>query len=195
MTHDDMVKLGVRWLQKPYANIAPYGHSSMTVIVTELVTGMEIPDVLGFATNRGETVLIEAKVSRSDFMADQKKCFRNPICPGQGMGDQRWYIAPKGIIPVELLPPKWGLLEYDEVKQKLVVTKRCEPFLEKNFRNEQRILCSAMCRLKIAGDDFIAIRVYQDLGMGGSKKKAELYIEHEVKDEKDKEVQCLLENS
>ena len=33
MTHDDMIKLGVKWLQKPYANIAPYGHSSMTVIV------------------------------------------------------------------------------------------------------------------------------------------------------------------
>jgi len=186
MTHDDMIKLGVKWLQKPYANIASYGHSSMSVIVTELATGMEIPDVLGFASNRGETVLIEAKVSRSDFMADLKKPFRNPICPHQGMGDQRWYIAPKGVILVELLPPRWGLLEYNEVERKLTVAKRCELFLEKNFRNEQRILCSAMCRLKISGDDFIAIRVYQDLSMGESKRKAELHIEHEANSDNEK---------
>lgn len=186
MTHDGMIKLGVRWLQKPYANIAPYGHSSMSVIVTELASCMEIPDVLGFASNKGETVLIEAKVSRSDFMADLKKSFRSPLCPGQGMGDQRWYIAPKGVIPVELLPPKWGLLEYNEVERKLVVAKRCELFLEKNFRNEQRILCSAMCRLKISGDDFIAIRVYQDLGKGESKRKAELHIEHEANSDNEK---------
>ena len=37
-----------------------------------------------------------------------------------------------------------------------------------------------MCRLKISGDDFIAIRVYQDLGMDESKRKAELHIEHEA---------------
>lgn len=179
MTHEGLIKIGVKWLQKSYAACAPYGHSSMTVIVTELVTGMEIPDVLGFSTSRGITVLLEAKTSRSDFLKELKdKPFRNPSLEENGMGSQRWYIAPAGIIPVELLPPKWGLLEYEEKKDALKISRRSEIF-KKNDVNEMRILCSVLCRLKLKEtDEHVAIRVYEDLG-SEAKKKAAVFIDKE----------------
>lgn len=181
MTHDDMIKLGVKWLQKPYAACAPYGHSSMTIIITELKTCTstgEIPDAIAFSSSKGSSVLLEAKVSKSDFLADLRKPFRSQSNGKCGMGDQRWYIAPKGVIPVDKLPERWGLLEYDAELKKLLIARRCGLFPMKDYENEMRILCSAMCRLRIDGDSFIAIRVYQDFGMSESKSKAQLYIEH-----------------
>lgn len=68
----------------------------------------ERPDCIGFRQNC--SVLIECKTSRSDYLADAKKPWRQGAC---GMGNWRFYLCPKGLIKKEELPYGWGLLEYD----------------------------------------------------------------------------------
>lgn len=67
----------------------------------------QIPDVLMFRPNC--TVELEIKVQRGDFLQDKKKPHRAD--PSLGVGDYRFYVAPKGMIKVKELPKNWGLLE------------------------------------------------------------------------------------
>lgn len=103
-THKQIVDIGYRWLLK---------HSSCQFAVKEFSfssrTG-EQPDVLGFWQNA--SVLLEAKVSRADFLCDKKKHFR--INPELGLGRYRFYICPAGLIQIDELPFNWGLIWVDE---------------------------------------------------------------------------------
>ena len=67
----------------------------------------ETPDVIGWK-GRCRSVLIECKVSRADFLADREKPFRKD--PSLGMGCERFYLTPAGLIRPAELPGKWGLL-------------------------------------------------------------------------------------
>ncbi|AMQ00922.1 Phage protein [Pedobacter cryoconitis] len=67
----------------------------------------EYPDVIGFGS-WGHSVLVEVKVSRSDFLCDKKKEFRKD--PSKGMGKYRMYMCPDGLIKIEDLPEGWGLI-------------------------------------------------------------------------------------
>ena len=81
------------------------------IVAVELnVTGAENPDVWGY--DGYSTVVIEVKVSHSDFKADQKKMWRN-VVPEQQAGNKRWYLCPEGIIKPDELPEGWGLLYWD----------------------------------------------------------------------------------
>lgn len=102
MTHKDLVKKARKWLKDI---------EKCSVVVTEKgsSTGYEIADAIGWKSAR-HSVLIECKTSRADFRADSKKWFR---AEGFGMGQRRFFFAPKGIIPKEELPPGWGLLEIE----------------------------------------------------------------------------------
>jgi len=179
MTHAELILVGIGWLKKPYASCEEYGHSACSVIISELVTCTtygEIPDVLGYMSGKQKTILIECKTSYSDFMADQKKLFRN--MSEYGMGDQRYYLAKKGIIPVEKIPENWGLLEITN-DGKITATKKCTLFQEKNYRNEINLLISAICRLNVSEPDkCIGIRYYRNLKFLGkeSKKKSSITI-------------------
>lgn len=66
----------------------------------------------GFIVNSRFSFLIEAKVSRQDFKKDAQKDFRKN--ENQGVGDFRLYACPKGLLSLEELPEKWGLIEIDE---------------------------------------------------------------------------------
>ncbi|MDR1695599.1 MAG: hypothetical protein LBR69_03070 [Endomicrobium sp.] len=66
----------------------------------------------GFLVRHHETFLIEAKVSMEDFKRDKKKDFR--IYPEKGVGTFRLYAAPEGLLKLEDLPEKWGLIEVNE---------------------------------------------------------------------------------
>lgn len=68
----------------------------------------ELCDVIGFKGNGSLSVVVECKVSRSDFFNDAKKPFR--IKPEKGMGDYRYYCCPKDLIRPEELPIGWGLM-------------------------------------------------------------------------------------
>lgn len=101
--HQKLIAKGKRWLR----------NQGCGVVVADLVANTasgERPDLIGW--RGGDTVpvsiLVEAKVSRSDFRADAAKHFREP---GRGMGDWRFYLAPQGLIQVSELPEGWGLIE------------------------------------------------------------------------------------
>ena len=68
LTHKTLVDVAYRWV---------LANASCGVAFKELNTASssEIPDVIGFGA-WGRSVLIEVKMSRSDFFADAKKSFR-----------------------------------------------------------------------------------------------------------------------
>lgn len=77
MTHKQLVRRMSNWLRNS---------KGYSVVIAELATrNSETPDVLGF--HAGASMMIECKVSRSDFLADREKRFRR--CEELGMGDQR----------------------------------------------------------------------------------------------------------
>ena len=67
-----------------------------------------MPDAIGWK-KECHSVLVESKVSRADFLADREKSFRQK--PELGIGCERYYLAPRGLIRIEELPAGWGLLE------------------------------------------------------------------------------------
>lgn len=107
MTHAEMCALALKWLKRPNSAGGP----GCAVAVSECRTGWdgEIPDAIGFrcANPSPGSVVVEVKVSRSDFLADNKK----PHRISGGIGDWRYYMAPEGMIAVSELPAGWGLLE------------------------------------------------------------------------------------
>lgn len=142
MTHNDLVEIGYKWCL-----------SRCAFAFKELVTmNSETPDVLGF--NSSGTFLLEAKCSRSDFLADKKKHFRQ--FPFQGVGDWRFFICEKGLISVDELPSFWGLIEVNKKGKCKVVHN---PFgkgniysswegFEKNEKAERAIMFSALRRME-----------------------------------------------
>ena len=98
MTHGECVQYAAAWAGRRFHLVMPEMQS---------LQNNEIPDVLA-VDFLGVTLLIECKVSRSDFLADKKKPFR--VKPEQGMGQYRMYACPKGMIKKGEIPEGWGLL-------------------------------------------------------------------------------------
>lgn len=150
-THSQLVEIAYRWaLSTAKSGIAVKEMKSIS---------WEIADVLGFGGSV-HSLLIECKVSRSDFLADRKKPFR--IHPQLGMGSHRVYCVPEGLVRLEELPPKWGLLEV-KANGKTRFSYRpdpefpearffCERFAqERSIKAEWGIMYSALLRLRKAG--------------------------------------------
>ena len=97
--HDDIAEIGANWLRH---NGYAYAFANMTSAVHG-----EQPDALGMNA-WGESFLLEAKASRSDFLKDKKKHWRKD---GNGIGMYRGYITPKGLLKPEEIPYGWWLLE------------------------------------------------------------------------------------
>lgn len=107
MNHTDLCAIAVKWLQRSPSNGGP----GCIMAVSEVAGGWsgEIPDAIGFSLSEpgyGSTV-IEVKVSRSDFLADAKKPHRQ----SGGMGNWRYYMAPRGMLRLGEIPAGWGLIE------------------------------------------------------------------------------------
>ena len=160
MKHSEVIKYARQWLSKSVQNCERYGHYACPIIISELVAytpSNEIPDVLGWS---GPTsILIECKTSLSDFKADLKKSFRRDYYDdvvGYAIGNQRWYMAEKGIIPVELVPEKWGLLEI--YNRKIYITKPSQDF-NSHKPSEVMILISLLRRLDIKSEN-VSIKTY-----------------------------------
>ena len=141
--HKKLVKLGADFIMKNPPTKGNMYCSKCSIAVTEITTfAVEQPDVLGFA-NDYNTVLLEAKISRNDFLQDAKKPFRKK--PETGMGNFRLYITPIGLIKPEELPGKWGLIEVNE-KGKCKIVKFAER-QEKNIEHELLVLKSVVRRV------------------------------------------------
>ena len=146
LSHEDLRKIAVQWLKTrtiPYKSGPPRG-GLCSIIASELVSSAtDTPDAIGW-NSYGKSILIECKSNRSDFYQDGTKT-RSAF--GQGMGNQRYYLAPRGIIPVEKVPADWGLLETDGRYVECVVRapKRELPAVEQC--NEKLILMSLIRRI------------------------------------------------
>lgn len=103
MKHAELVKAAERWLRHP-----KHGQCRIVLVDVRCNVVGEQPDAIGWTT-WGETKLVECKASRSDFARDAKKYQRRR--PEDGMGLQRYYCAPAGMLKAEELPESWGLIE------------------------------------------------------------------------------------
>lgn len=106
-SHADLTALAVKWLRR---HQSANGHGC-NISMSELKSGWtgEIPDAIGFKLlhPHSESVVVEVKVSRSDFLADKAK----PHRVQGGMGTYRYFMAPEGMISPDELPAGWGLLD------------------------------------------------------------------------------------
>lgn len=99
MTHAELVEFAARWLR---------GTRRCALVAEErsCQKSSESPDAIGWGP-RGDSVLVECKVSRVDFLADRRK----PHRAGAGMGLERWYLTDRGLMRPEEITAGWGLLE------------------------------------------------------------------------------------
>lgn len=106
----------------------------------------EMPDAIGWK-RACHSVLVECKISRSDFLADREKPFRQKA--HLGMGCERYYFVPTGLIRVEELPDGWGLLEYRN--RQVVTTRIAAKSLRtaNGFRHEMNLLLASLRRVEI----------------------------------------------
>lgn len=123
----------------------------------ERVTSIsENPDAMGFG-GRHFSVLIECKASRADFVEDKKKWFRKK--PQDGMGYNRYFMAPVGMLKSNEIPKGWGLLEVYEktprMNRRVCIAVEAEAFHERNRESEIAYLVSAIRRINISMAVFI----------------------------------------
>jgi hypothetical protein len=134
MQHSTLVAIGVRWLSR-----------QCSVVLYEFATPAdENPDVIGWAPGSG-SVLVECKLTRSDFLRDSTKSVRRH--PSAGMGHRRYYLCPPGLIQVKELPPKWGLLW--ATKGQVIVKREARGHPERNLAAEVSFLSSMLRRAQI----------------------------------------------
>jgi hypothetical protein len=144
-THDELVKRGELWLLKEIG-------CSFCLSEFSTIAG-ETPDNIGWKW--GRSILIECKATRADFLSDKRKAFRkNPLL---GMGTYRLYLCNPGIIKLEELPDKWGLLYcYEKSIKRIKAPGGNEfhgfPSFEPNTKNEMLMLCSVIRRVHLRGD-------------------------------------------
>jgi hypothetical protein len=131
-THDDLIEKARKWLWT----------KGCAVVITEMSSGGgQEPDAIGFYPTH--STLIECKASRSDFLNDKNKCHQRT---GTSMGDNRYYLAPEGLIHPDELPMKWGLLE--PFGKGLKIIRYAAWSLPKSCTAELSLLVSAMRRMK-----------------------------------------------
>jgi hypothetical protein len=137
MTHAQLVAQAVAWLRRYRCGV---------VLSEQACASGEMPDAIGWK-KASHSVLVECKVSRADFLADRSKAFRQK--PEIGVGCERFYLSPAGLIRANELPAGWGLLECRD--RKIEVIQRSA----KNFRTavgfnyEMNLLLASLRRVEI----------------------------------------------
>ncbi len=139
MKHSHLVEKAVEWLRTRYR---------CGIILSEqyCATG-EVPDAIGW---KGfcRSVLVECKVTRADFLADATKPFR--LKPDEGLGSERLYMAPRGLIRPEELPKGWGLLECTRSETRLVVKPaRTNQRTQIGMMKEMNLLLASLRRVEV----------------------------------------------
>ena len=145
MTHAELVERAAKWLSREHV-----------VVGTELGTWgvSEYPDALGWFDSAG-TTLVECKATIEDFRRDRTKSARRN--PETGLGNYRWYMTPPGLLTVDDLPERWGLLE---CHARQIRTKRVADFNRDKARTaEIQLLISVIRRLGVNGQG-ISCRKY-----------------------------------
>jgi hypothetical protein len=142
LNHEKLRKIAVSILKEHTWRNQGFG---CTVVASELVSSAaDIPDAIGWTW--GHSVLIECKVSRSDFFADAQKPHRQA---GTGAGEQRFFLTPGGLIKPAELPPEWGLIEVDGRKGRVTVDCPKRRLDSAGHASEKRMLLSLVRRVRM----------------------------------------------
>lgn len=137
MTHAQMVEKAVRWLRSYRCGV---------VLSEQACVSGEMPDAIGWK-QACHSVLVECKVSRSDFLADREKPFR--LKPEKGIGSERFYLTLPGLVKVEELPIGWGLLEHRRGRIEMVQTSAKNMRTAVGFRYEMNLLLASLRRVEV----------------------------------------------
>ncbi|MFY9742249.1 MAG: hypothetical protein WA252_21265 [Candidatus Sulfotelmatobacter sp.] len=137
MTHAQLVEKAVRWLRRYRCGV---------VLSEQACVNGEMPDAIGWKL-ACHSVLIECKVTRSDFLADRLKPFR--VKPERGVGCERFYLAPAKMIRPEELPKDWGLLECRAGKIEVAHSSAKDLRTTKGFRYEMNLLLASLRRVEV----------------------------------------------
>jgi hypothetical protein len=137
MTHAVLVQKAVAWLRAYRCGV---------VLSEQACASGEKPDAIGWK-RACHSVLVECKISRADFLADRDKPFRKR--PHSGMGCERFYLAPAGLLRLEELPAGWGLLEYRNRKVEMLRPSAKDLRTPNGFRYEMNLLLASLRRVEI----------------------------------------------
>jgi hypothetical protein len=137
MTHALLVRNAVEWLRRYRCGV---------VLSEQACASGETPDAIGWK-RACHSVVVECKVTRSDFLADRTKPFRQK--PEMGVGSERFYLVPRGLVKLEEVPPGWGLLEYHARAIRMLKVSRKNLRSDQGFRSEMNLLLASLRRVEI----------------------------------------------
>ena len=137
MTHALLVGKAVEWLRRYRCGV---------VLSEQACISGEMPDAIGWK-RACHSVLVECKASRADFLADRSKPFRQH--PELGVGNERFYLAPRDVIRPNELPGGWGLLECHNRQIRMITASRKNLRSDEGFRCEMNLLLASLRRVEI----------------------------------------------
>jgi hypothetical protein len=137
VTHAKLVEMAVSWLRRYRCGV---------VLSEQACASGEMPDAIGWK-KKCHSVVVECKVSRGDFLADSTKTWRRQ--PETGVGGERYYLAPHGMIGVDELPSGWGLLEVSgrEIEKVKPSAKNLRSTV--GFQYEMNLLLASLRRVEV----------------------------------------------
>jgi hypothetical protein len=137
MTHAQLVQKAVAWLRLYRCGV---------ILSEQACISGEMPDAIGWKKTC-HSVVVECKVSRADFLADRGKPARQR--PETGMGAERFYLMPAGLLRPEELSAGWGLLECHQGKVRLIRRSVKNFRSEVGFKYEMNLLLASLRRVEI----------------------------------------------
>ncbi|MGA7928740.1 MAG: hypothetical protein WCA20_22440 [Candidatus Sulfotelmatobacter sp.] len=137
MTHAQLVEKAVHWLRRYRCGV---------VLSEQACVSGEMPDAVGWK-RPCHSVLVECKVTRSDFLADRAKPFR--LKPELGVGCERFYLVPAGLVDREELPQAWGLLELRRGRIETAHPAAKNLRSAAGFRYEMNLLLASLRRVEV----------------------------------------------
>ena len=137
VTHSQLVQKAVAWLRAYRCGV---------VLSEQACVSGEMPDAIGWK-RASHSVLVECKVSRADFLADREKLFRRK--PELGVGCERFYLAPAGLIRPDELLPGWGLLELHNRKIEILRPSARNHRTSSGFGYEMNLLLASLRRVEL----------------------------------------------
>ena len=137
MTHAQLVSKAVHWLRRYRCGV---------ILSEQACVSGEMPDAIGWK-RACHSVLVECKVTRADFLADRAKPFR--LKPQQGVGCERFYLVPAGLIRREELPSGWGLLELRHNKIDTTQLSAKNLHTAVGFKYEMNLLLASLRRVEV----------------------------------------------
>jgi len=140
MTHAQLVEKAVIWLRSYRCGV---------ILSEQACASGEMPDAIGWK-RLCHSVVVECKISHADFLADLHKPFRSK--PHKGMGCERFYLIPAGLVRPDELPAGWGLLEVRN--RKIVMLQPSARNLRGpiGFRYEMNLLLASLRRVEVRID-------------------------------------------